>query len=163
MFGSPLTINPVSTAWNTVAEFDDYPAAQRAVDQLSDAGFPVEKLDIIGSDVHLIERVTGRLTKVRAAGLGAATGMWTGLLIGVLLGLFTAGHAWLAVIASAVGIGAFWGAVFGFIAHAAKRGERDFSSVRAVTAGRYDLVARDGTVERARNLLGSREPAAAGA
>ena len=63
--------NPVSAAWNTVARFDDYEAAQRAVDQLSDNGFPVEKLDIVGSDLRLIERVTGRLTKARAAGAGA--------------------------------------------------------------------------------------------
>jgi uncharacterized membrane protein len=161
MFGSPLTVSPVSNAWNTVAGFDDYAAAQRAVDRLSDEGFPVEKLDIVGSDVRLVERVTGRLTKLRAAGLGAITGIWMGLLIGVLLGLFTAGHAWLAVVASAVGIGAFWGALLGFIAHAATRGQRDFSSVRALSAGRYDLVARDGMVEQARNVLTATEPARA--
>ncbi len=42
-----------------MARFDDYEAAQRAVDRLSDNGFPVEKLDIVGSDLRLIERVTG--------------------------------------------------------------------------------------------------------
>ena len=57
------------------------------------------------------------------------------------------------MVAAAAGIGALWGAVFGFVAHAAKRGQRDFSSVRALTAGRYDLIARDGTVERARSML----------
>jgi hypothetical protein len=42
--------DPISAAWNTVARFDDYESAQRAVDRLSDDGFPVEKLDIVGSD-----------------------------------------------------------------------------------------------------------------
>jgi hypothetical protein len=43
----------------TVARFDDYASAQRAVDRLSDDGFPVGKLDIVGSDLRLVERVTG--------------------------------------------------------------------------------------------------------
>ena len=59
----PRLMTPAFAAWNTVARFDDYEAAQRAVDQLSDDGFPVETLDIVGSDLHLVERVTGRLTK----------------------------------------------------------------------------------------------------
>src|SRR5579859_2136223 len=97
--GTPL-LNPVSAAWNTVARFDDYESAQRAVDRLSDDGFPVEKLDIVGSDLRLIERVTGRLTTMRAAGAGALSGLWAGLLIGTLLGLFTSGHSFLAAAAT---------------------------------------------------------------
>jgi hypothetical protein len=31
MYGR-LTVNPVSAAWNTVARFDEYSSAQRAVD-----------------------------------------------------------------------------------------------------------------------------------
>jgi hypothetical protein len=62
MLGSPVRLlDPVSAAWNTVARFDDYESAQRAVDRLSDDGFPVEKLDIVRSGVRLVERVTGRL------------------------------------------------------------------------------------------------------
>ena len=151
--GTTPTINPVTAAWNTVARFDDYETAQRAVDRLSDDGFPVEKLDIIGSELQLVERVTGRLTKARAAGAGAITGLWAGLLIGTLLGLFTTGHSWLGVIVAATGFGALWGAVFGFAAHAARRGQRDFSSVRALTARHYDLIARDGLVDKARTML----------
>src|SRR5712691_3479399 len=79
MYGR-LTVNPVSAAWNTVARFDDYGSAQRAVGRLSDDGFPVEQLDIVGSDLQLVERVTGRLTKWRAAAAGALSGMWAGLL-----------------------------------------------------------------------------------
>ncbi|HYZ56756.1 MAG TPA: general stress protein [Streptosporangiaceae bacterium] len=151
--GTPM-LNPISAAWNTVVRYDDYQAAQRAVDRLSDDGFPVEKLDIVGSDLRLIERVTGRLTAARAAGAGAFSGLWAGLLIGVLIGLFTTGHAWLGVVAAAAGFGALWGAVFGFVAHAATRGRRDFSSVRALSAARYDLIAREGTADQARRMLG---------
>src|SRR6201995_3703119 len=94
--GMPL-LKPISTAWNTVARFDDYESAQRAVDRLSDDGFPVEKLDVVGSDLRLVGRVTGRRTRGGAAGAGALSGLWVGLLFGVLLGLFTSGHSFLAV------------------------------------------------------------------
>ncbi len=150
--GTPL-FDPVSAAWNTVARFDDYTAAQRAVDQLSDDGFPVGQLDIVGSELRTVERVTGRLTKARAARAGAKSGLWAGLLIGVLLTLFTTGHSWIGIVAVAAGLGVLWGAVFGFVAHAATKGRRDFSSVRGLSAGHYDLIARGGTADQARSML----------
>jgi hypothetical protein len=149
---TPL-LDPVSAAWNTVARFDDYPSAQRAVDQLSDDGFPVDKLDIVGSDVRLVERVTGRLTTGRAAGAGALSGLWAGLLLGILLGLFTSGHSFLAAAATGAALGTLWGAVFGYVTHARTRGQRDFSSQRQLVATRYDLIARGGTVEAAKSML----------
>ena len=152
MYGR-LTVNPISVAWNTVARFDDYSSAQRAVDRLADDGFPVEQLDIVGSDLQLVERVTGRLTKWRAAAAGALSGLWVGLLIGILFGLFTTGHAWLAMVAVGIALGMLWGAIFGFAAHLATRGERDFSSLRGLSATHYDLVAREGGAERARVAL----------
>src|SRR5579875_1980723 len=115
-------LDPVSAAWNTVARFEDYETAQAAVDRLSDDGFPVDKLDIVGSDLRLLERVTGRLTRARAAGAGAVSGLWIGLLFGVLLGLFTSGHSFLAAALTGAAFGALWGAVFGFAAHASTRG-----------------------------------------
>jgi hypothetical protein len=146
-------LDPVSAAWNTVARFDDYEGAQRAVDQLSDEGFPVEKLDIVGSELRLVERVTGRLTRGRAAGAGAVSGLWAGLLFGLLLALFTSGHSFLAIAVTGAALGAAWGAVFGYVAHASTKGQRDFSSVRGLAATRYDLIAREGTADRARATL----------
>lgn len=149
----PPMFNPVSAAWNTVARFEDYQSAQQAVDRLSDDGFPVGSLDIVGSDLRLVERVTGRLTTLRAAGAGALSGLWAGALIGLLIMLFTTGHGWLAIVAAAAGFGALWGAILGSAVHAMTRGQRDFSSVRGLTAGRYDLIARDGSADAARNML----------
>jgi hypothetical protein len=146
-------LNPTSAAWNTVGRFDDYESAQRAVDRLSDDGFPVENLDIVGSGLRLVERVTGRLTRARATGTGALSGLWAGLLVGILIGLFTSGHPFLAVIVTSAALGAGWGAAFGYLAHARTRGQRDFASVRGLTATHYDLIARDGTVDRARLML----------
>lgn len=151
-FGAAPRFDPVYTAWNTVQSYDDYADAQRAVDRLSDDGFPVEHLDIIGSDLRSVERVTGRLTKGRAAAAGAASGVWFGLLVGLLLGIFT-NDPWFGLLIVAAAIGAAWGAVFGFLGHAATRGARDFASARMLVALHYDIVARDGQVEPARQAL----------
>jgi hypothetical protein len=123
------------------------------VDRLSDDGFPVEHLDIVGSDLRLVERVTGRLTKGRAATAGAASGMWFGLMIGLVVGLFTTGPAWLGLILGGLVIGAVWGAVFGFAGHAATGGRRDFSSMKTLVAMRYDVIARGGQADAAKQQL----------
>jgi hypothetical protein len=137
-----------------VASYATYAEAQRAVDFLSDSGFPVEVAEIVGYDVRLVEQVTGRLTNARAAGAGAASGAWFGLFIGLLVGLFTTGPEWLGLVLGGLLIGAFWGAVFGFFAHWATRGQRDFSSVRSLVAGRYELTVPDDHAQRAQELLG---------
>ena len=149
-----VRLDAAHQAWNLVGSYDDYEAAQAAVDKLSDAGFPVEHLDVIGSDLRLVERVTGRLTTGRAALAGAASGAWFGLFIGLLLGLFTT-SGWLAILLTAILVGAGWGAIFAALGHAAWRGRRDFSSIRILAAGRYDVVARDNTADQARQMLGA--------
>jgi hypothetical protein len=53
----------------------------------------------------------------------------------------------------AAAFGVLGGALFGFAAHAATRGQRDFSSVRVLSAGRYDLIARGGSADQARTML----------
>ncbi|TDQ45505.1 general stress protein [Actinorugispora endophytica] len=122
-----------------LASFPDYLQAQRLVDRMSDAGFPVEHVRIIGDGVRTVEQVTGRMTKARAALAGAGTGAWFGLLVGLLIGLFTVGPAWLWTLLFSLVIGALWGAVFGFAAHWASGGQRDFSSVQTLQAQRYDV------------------------
>lgn len=146
-------LDPASLAWNIVGSYDTYEQAQAAVDRLSDEKFPVENLEIIGSDLRLVERVTGRLTTARATIAGAGAGAWFGLFIGLLVGLFTTGPTWLGLILGGILIGAAWGAIFGFASHAATRGRRDFSSAQTLTATRYDLIARGGTADQARSIL----------
>src|SRR5690348_5371015 len=146
-------MDPAALAWNNVASYGTYEQAQGAVDRLSDEKFPVENLDIVGSGLRLVERVTGRLTTGRAAMAGAATGAWFGLFIGLLVGLFTRGPTWLGLIIGGLLIGAAWGAVFGFASHAATRGRRDFASAQSLVANRYDIIARGGTADQARSIL----------
>jgi len=135
-----------------VGRYADYATAQRVVDTLSDADFPVGTARIVGRDVTIVEQVTGRLTKARATGLGAASGAWFGLFIGLLMALFSV-SGFFALLLVGVLIGALWGAVFGFAGHAATRGQRDFSSVSGLVAGSYEVHVAAGLGERARAVV----------
>jgi hypothetical protein len=148
-----LGTTPLVADRQSIASYATYPEAQLAVDYLSDSGFPVEHTDVVGSDLRLVEHVTGRLTNARAAMAGAGSGAWFGLFIGLLVGLFTTGPVWLGLVLGGLVIGALWGAVFGFVAHWVTRGQRDFASVSGIVAGRYDLVVAAEHADRARALL----------
>jgi hypothetical protein len=137
----------------TIARYDRYEDAQRAVDHLSDTGFPVEEVEIVGSDLHLVEHVTGRLTPGRAAMAGAGSGAWFGLFVGLLVGLFTTGPEWLGLVLGGAAIGAVWGALFGFFAHRATNGERDFSSAAGLAAEHYDVTVPVDGEQRALTLM----------
>lgn len=138
----------------SVGVFERYADAQRAVDHLSDAGFPVEHTAIIGSDLRLVENVTGRLNWLRVLGGGAASGAWFGLLIGLLFGLFAVDTgSYVATIIGAVVLAAIFGAVFAAIAFAATGGRRDFSSEQAITASTYEVQVQSDHADRALELL----------
>ncbi|GAA2887566.1 membrane protein [Streptosporangium fragile] len=141
------------SAHETVATFGTYAEAQRAVDRLSDQRFPVEHTMIVGVDLRLVERVLGRLTYLRAAGMGAASGAWFGLLIGLFLGIFTPGRLFLTLALWGLLWGAVAGAVFGLIAHAMSGGKRDFLSADALVAERYNLLVAAPHAAEARRLL----------
>jgi hypothetical protein len=121
--------------------FDDYADAQELVDRMSDGGFPVEHVSIVGEGVRTVEHVTGRMTKAKAALAGAGTGAWLGTFVGLLFLLFTVGPLWLWiwVLLIPIVVGALFGAVFGFVAHWSTRGRRDFTSVHTLKASRYDV------------------------
>jgi hypothetical protein len=155
--GVPATPDKAATpdadrATVTLATYSDYALAQKAIDFLSDNEFPVQWTSIVGTDLRLVERVTGRLTTARAAIAGAASGAWFGLFLGLLFGFFTT-RGWFVVIVVAVLIGAIWGAIFGAAAHAMSGGTRDFSSRSTLTAAQYAVVVDAEYANQARQLL----------
>ena len=136
----------------TILEVNDYIDGQLAVDRLSDAGFPVEGVKIVGHDMKSVEVVTGRMTTGKAAGLGALSGLWFGLFVGLLFGIFAL-VGWLSIVLTAVILGAIFGAIAGAVGHAMTRGKRDFSSSRALEASRYEVLVPTNRVEEARRIL----------
>lgn len=136
----------------SLATYDDYAAAQRAVDFLSDQDFPVENCMIVGTDLKQIERITGRLTTGRVALGGLMTGVWFGLFVGLVLSLFGSANA-VATILSTVLFGAVFGLIWALVGYGFTRGRRDFSSVSQVVATRYEVLVEHKHAARARELL----------
>ncbi|MCW2845830.1 MAG: hypothetical protein JWN22_3746, partial [Nocardioides sp.] len=108
----------------SLAVYDDYAAAQKTVDHLSDNKFPVEHLMIVGTDLKRVERITGRLTTGRVALGGVLSGLWLGLFVGLLFSIFTDSNT-LATIVSTMLFGAVFGVIWALVGYAATRGQRD--------------------------------------
>ena len=126
----------------TVAVFDRYEDAQALVDRLADDGFPVEHLTIVGRDLRIVERVTGRLDGVRAALGGALTGAFWGVVFGLLFGVWFAhdGTSLLGIVLYWIAVGAVFGVVFALVVYALSGGRRNFTSVVGMQADRYEVL-----------------------
>ncbi len=137
-----------------LGSYPNYEQAQAVVDHLSDHGFPVETVTIVGADLRLVERVTGRMTRGKAALAGALSTGWLGLLFGLFLGLFAeSGTALLSLALYGFLMGAAFGAVLGFTAHAATGGRRDFSSTTGLAATRFEVLVEQARAEEAERLV----------
>jgi heat induced stress protein YflT len=139
-----------------IAEYDNYSDAERAVDYLSDRGFPVERVAIVGRDLRMVEQVVGRLGFGGAALRGAGSGALAGVLIGWLFGIFNWFNplvASLALAAYGLVFGAVVGALFGLIVHALQRGRRDFASIRVTMPSRYEVVVDEEVSVEAKRML----------
>lgn len=144
---------PAQTPDTTILEVKDYLEGQLAVDRLSDSGFPVEGVKIVGHEMKAVELVTGRMTVGKAAGVGAVSGLWFGLFIGLLFGIFAIA-GWLSIVVTALVMGAIFGAIAGAVGHAMTRGKRDFSSARGFEASRYEVLVPSERAGEARSILG---------
>ena len=144
---------PPAPPHTKILEVFDYADAQKAVDTLSDAGVPVEGVQIVGHDIKSVEVVTGRMTTPKAAGLGALSGLWFGLFVGLLFGIFAI-VGWFSIVLTAVILGAVFGAIAGAVGHALTRGKRDFASAHALEATRYEVLVPTQQADNARSILG---------
>ncbi|SNS55423.1 hypothetical protein SAMN06309944_0767 [Micrococcales bacterium KH10] len=144
---------PTAPSGQVIANFDSYVEAQRAVDYLSDKAFPVQTVTIVGSDLRMVERVTGRLTYPKVAVAGMVSGAWMGLFVGLLFMLFV-DDGYQAMI-SAVIVGVGFGLLFSVISYSFARGKRDFTSASQIVAAQYSVLCLDPTAIQARELLRS--------
>ena len=148
----PLSAFPTGVPIGT---YPTYAKAQEAVDYLSDNHFPVENVTIVGTNLRLIEQVTGRLTRAAVVRAAATTGAIWGLFIGSVVSLFGGdATSFLVVGLVTVLIGAGFGALSGWMAYAATGGRRDFTSRKDVVATSYEVLCEVRVAEDARNLLG---------
>ncbi|MCI2239189.1 hypothetical protein MO973_32140 [Paenibacillus sp. TRM 82003] len=151
MGGQQRLSAPTPPQGEAIGRYATYAEAQRAVDFLSDEHFPVQNVTIVGNNLQMVERVTGRLTYGRAAGAGAASGAWFGLLIGLMLSVF--GNGGTAGLLTGLLIGAGFGMLFAVISYALTGGRRDFTSASQIVAGEYLVLCMPQMSEQARQVL----------
>jgi hypothetical protein len=150
---TPVALAP---ARRRIATFTDYGEAERAVEKLTNRGFPVERLAIVGRGLQSVEQITGAVNWWSAAWHGALSGALPGVLIGWIFGLFSWVNPLIASLLLALYgliIGVVLGAVTGVIGYAFMRGRRDFSSITLTSANEFDLVADDSVADDAARLL----------
>jgi hypothetical protein len=138
-----------------VATYEDYAGAQKAVDYLSDQGFPVERSAIVGEGLRIVEQVTGRLNATRALGLGLMQGVFTGLFIALILNLLGFGgeRGFLSLMLDGLLLGGIFGGLWGLLGYALSGGRRDFTSVGGMRADHYSVMVDHEVAERATGLL----------
>jgi hypothetical protein len=134
--------------------YDRYVDAQRAVDYLADLDFPVQDMEIVGTELRSIERVTGRLTRGKVAAAGTISGLWIGLFVGLAFSLFS-NQNHLGYLLTTPLLGAGFGLVWSLLGYstATRHGTRDFASVNQVIATKYEVLVEHKHAARAHELL----------
>jgi hypothetical protein len=113
---------------------------------------------IVGHGIRYVEQVTGRLTTLRAAALGALEGALIGAFFGLLMALiftYDPNPVWPLLILYGLVAGALVGAAIGALLHAATGGTRDFTSAPGLQAERYEILVDEQVADRAAELLRS--------
>ncbi|WP_425954918.1 general stress protein [Xylanimonas sp. McL0601] len=149
----PVPRVPTPPQGDEVAAYPTYLEAQQAVDFLSDHKFPVQGVTIVGTDLKMVERVTGRLTYGRVAIAGAGSGAWFGLFVGLLLSLFGGGGVANGVVFIGIALGAGFGLLFSVLSYALTGGRRDFTSQSQIVATTYAILCASESSGEARSLL----------
>lgn len=151
------TVVPGAPVRRSIASFQSYADAEQAVDALSDRGFPVERVAIVGRQLELVEQVVGRLDFPRAALRGAVGGAVTGALFGWFFGLLswvTPLIGWLLLTVYGLIFGAIVGGAIGLMVHAMQRGRRDFASATFMRPATYELMVDETVADEAVRILG---------
>lgn len=148
----PQAIEPQMPTGTEVASYQTYAQARAGVDYLSDNGFDVSSITIVGTDLHLVERVRGRLTIARASLSGASSGALWGALIGMLMSAGQSAGGTGGWVVSGIVVGALVGMALAALAFIIRGRNRDLVSSQQVVALRYAVLA-SADIDRAYALL----------
>ena len=156
-FGRAALNQPSLPKGDVLGTYNSYKEAQDVIDHLSKLDFDLKHLSIVGSDLKTVERVTGKLSYPKAALGGAASGAWLGLFFGLVIFLFSLTPN-LIIVLGAMLIGAAFGALFGIVAYALTRRNRDFTSVQQLVVSSYQVIIDPEFTARANDALAKPVP-----
>jgi len=127
------------------------------VDFLADQDFPVQNVEIVGTELRSIERVAGSLTRSKIAAAGALSGLWMGLFVGIAFSLFS-NRGQLGFLFTTPLLGAVFGLAWSQLGYSTltQRGTRDFASVNQIVATKYEVLVEHKHAARAHELLAIR-------
>lgn len=149
---SPLTAKLYQLDYpRSLGTYSTYEEVQAVVDTLADEDFPVQRTMIVGTDLKLIERVTGRRSWGRALASGIGSGIWMGVFIGLLFMLFSK-SPWTMLMTSIV-MGVVFFTVWSLIGYGLSQGKRDFTSMTATIPMQYELMVEHSDAAEARRIL----------
>ena len=136
-----IVLEPQMPTGTEVGSYQSYAQARAAVDFLSDHGFDVASITIVGTDLHMVERVKGRLTIARASMSGASSGALWGALAGMFMSAGQNAGGTGAWVAGGIFIGALVGMALSALAFIVRGRSRDLVSTQQVVALRYAILA----------------------
>ncbi|WP_434175672.1 general stress protein [Brachybacterium conglomeratum] len=149
---SPLTARLYDLEYpRSLGVYSTYQEVQSVVDTLADHEFPVQSTLIVGTDLKLMERFTGRRTWPKVIGQGILSGLWMGLFLGLLFMLITPGD--LMIVLSSVLMGIVFFTVWSVIGYAMTGGKRDFTSMTSTIPMQYELLVEHKHADQARRIL----------
>lgn len=145
---------PTMPRGTQVASYRDYAQAVAGVDRLTAEGFPMNAVSIVGSDLHLVENVVGKLTPGRVAATGAARGLTWGLLMGIFAVVLVE-NAPLLLLFGAVMLGVVLGMLFAVVGWSANRGRKSYMAQSQMVASQYVLLVSEQTDRAYQALQGT--------
>ncbi|WP_099331537.1 general stress protein [Actinomyces minihominis] len=136
------TGSPRMPAGTEVAAFRTHEEATAAVELLSENQIPIVGVTIVGSDLHLAERILGRMTPARVALSGATQGLTWGLLMGVFSILFYPGAPVIVPI-TLIAVGVLLGVLITSISWAMRKKRSNFVAQSTMVASRYAILVEE--------------------
>ena len=138
-----------------LGKFENYPDAQEMVNTLVSNGVAAGALSIVGSDVTLVERVTGKIGYGRAAVSSAISGSWLGAIAGLIVVVIDPNDFITPVLAGIL-IGAGAGMVVGMVIFTFSKGKkRLYRSMQQVIAQSYRVLVESTEHQKATQALAS--------
>lgn len=136
------TSSPRMPVGTEVAAFRTHEEATAAVELLSENQIPIAGVTIVGSDLHLAERILGRMTPGRVALTGATQGLTWGLLMGVFSILFYPGAPVIIPI-TLIAVGVLLGVLITSISWAMRKKRSNFVAQSTMVASRYAILVEE--------------------